>query len=658
MYYSYTRESKYKLDIDESYFFNILKNKKIIEIRAGKSAGKTAFLKYIFNVCQEYGFISLYIGAEEYTSFKVDTIVERLFNDQYSKYDLERFLQTSNEKKILLIDDADKLANNKLLNIIFEKIFEHVDHIIYSSDNSFNLNIIEAAKEEIDKDNVLQLNLAVFYKEKRKQLVTNICKTAKLNDSDTEIIINSIDNLVQHQSGLFSLSPEFIIVYLKYFMSFDHQKSKQDDVFSKVFETNINTAIISATSKSNVEIYYSLLCEIAFIMHFSKKEIIHDTELNSIIEDFNVKHKKKIIPAVFIEDVLKSNIIIKTKDTIAYKFFSNNYLAYFVAIKLSRDLEKYPSNTDNLKYVVKNICFGINDIILLFLSYVRSNVNFVYYFINEVTLILNEVEELDFDKDNIPLLKSFPSSNVKMPGNKEKEEMEKIEEQQEIVTYNGTLKYKKIYDYDEKEADKGGNLIIRAKKCIEIISRSLINLNGVLEAEEIDKIVKCMYIMPNKLMFYFLEPYSINCDIIVDELKSYVCKTKLIENPDEKEIKQILSTVLTAFVLSMYDDVAYYGSDINTIESLLEYEEYNSNITIQKLMMCEATYNSKDFIKKAIDVFEENNDPFTRKLIKLIVRKHLLTHDFIRHDDLDRLSSKIFCGEKKEVLLLSSQQNK
>ena len=56
--------------------------------------------------------------------------------------------------------------------------------------------------------------------------------------------------------------------------------------------------------------------------------------------------------------------------------------------------------------------------------------------------------------------------------------------------------------------------------------------------------------------------------------------------------------------------------------------------------------------------FEENNDPFTRKLIKLIVRKHLLTHDFIRHDDLDRLSSKIFCGEKKEVLLLSSQQNK
>lgn len=69
-------------------------------------------------------------------------------------------------------------------------------------------------------------------------------------------------------------------------------------MFNKVFETNINNAIIASTSKNNVDIYINMLSEIAYNMHFSKKEQIQDQELNEIIGAFNEKYKKKLSQAI------------------------------------------------------------------------------------------------------------------------------------------------------------------------------------------------------------------------------------------------------------------------------------------------------------------------------------------------------------------------
>lgn len=64
--------------------------------------------------------------------------------------------------------------------------------------------------------------------------------------------------------------------------------------------------------------------------------------------------------------MIQSRLLEYTKESIAIKFSSYNFMAYFVAIKLSRNLERNPSNLDDLNYIVRNICFGINDTILLF----------------------------------------------------------------------------------------------------------------------------------------------------------------------------------------------------------------------------------------------------------------------------------------------------
>ena len=652
---NYSDENQAERIINEEQLFKEIETKTVISIKAEKNAGKTSFLKYIYNIAQNYKFVPLYIGAHEYPSFKMDTIIKRTFCDQYDECDYEKFKQLPNEKILLLIDDVDKFSNTKIINMVISKITEQVGHIVFTSGIN-DIDLVESAKDIINMENILQLSISKFYKEKRKQLVKNICKaTTKMKEHEVNSVVNIIDNMVNRQSGLFSLSPEFIITYLKFFLANNYQKDKQDDVFNKIFETNIYNSIIKSTNKNNIDLYIRVISEIAYKMHFTKKASINDGQLSSLILDYNKKYKKTIQERDFLNCMLKSNILECSKDSLSYNFASLNYFAYFIALKLSKDIERNPANYNDLKYIVRNICFGINDTILLFLSYIRSNVQLIYYIIEEVESILKDNIELNFDINNIKIIKSYKKDEVKMPSIEEKKKISKIQEEHEIIKYSNTLEYKSIYDYHDKDVNKRENKYIRARKCIEIISKSLISLNSTLEAEEIDRIVDCMFKFSNKLLYSYLKPYDDKSEIIIDELKHFVNSLSPKIDLSDEDLHNILSTVCISVILGLYDSVAYFGSDANTISYLSEYFEYSCNVMIQKLLMYEASLSSEGFIQKAISVFESTDDWFIKKLVRLIVRKHLIVNNQIDHKDLDRISNKIFKGNKKSLLLISSK---
>lgn len=246
IFYRYEKDTVDRI-IDEEKIFSEIKEKELIEIHGNKSTGKTSLLKYLYSVSQKYGFVPLYLGGNDYNNIKVDKIIKRLFEDQYDDGDFEKYNQLEKEKKILLIDDFNRISNknHNLLN----RLLEQVGHIIFTTGDEFKIDVIASAKEEINKENILQLELSYFYKEKRNSLIYRICEVkTQLSPVEIEGVALVIDKMVQKQMGLFSLSPEFIITYLKYFLNTSESKSKNDDVFNKIFETNINTAIIKHTS--------------------------------------------------------------------------------------------------------------------------------------------------------------------------------------------------------------------------------------------------------------------------------------------------------------------------------------------------------------------------------------------------------------------------
>lgn len=349
-------------------------------------------------------------------------------------------------------------------------------------------------------------------------------------------------------------------------------------------------------------------------------------------------------------------------NSIKYEFCNKNYHAYFIAKKINKLIERKGTDIDDLRYIIKYICFGINDTILMFLSYLRSNTNIALYLCSSASHLLEEYEEIDFDKNNVSFLKRYFEYKVTLPQNKEKKKdrqhiAELEEEQRELEEQE--IKYKGIYDYDEEDVEKPEYRIGRAIKYLELISKSLISQYNILEAKEKSVIIDCMYKLPNKILYAILKPYDKDFDLIISDLKKIVDSIDDNKTVGTKKLEKVFINCALVICLSLYDDIAFCGSDKKTLLILNKYNLLNSNYKIMNLLM-EGNGGSIDsFVEKSLYMNDNNENEFFTYLIKLIVRQYVITHDSINHNQLDKLSNKLFSNkDKKNILLLSHVNSK
>ena len=644
--------------ISSKVFFEELQHRGIINLSGGTLSGKTTLLKYIYNMSIDLGLSPLFISNKDYRgSNKKDRFIKDMFEEQYSNDDTDwhRFKQLEKAKKIILIDDFDKIHDpNKLT----EYLASEFGLIVLSTQDSFECNLTETVKNAIKKPNLSIFKISRFFKEKREELVGKICSLSSINSVEIDRINFEINYLAQYGAGLFVLSPGVIIRYVRFYMNNRNEIGKRHHIFNVIFETNIKSAIINEVKDADASTYLIVLEEMAHSMYFKlRKEYVSVQELEFIVNEYNIKYKCSVNTKSFCDSICKTQIIrYGNENSFSISFTNKNYMAYFVARKLSRELERNQSDTKQIEYLIKNICFGINDIIILFLSYIRSNPNIISIFEKEANDILSEYEELDFDANNIPFLKEHFEVDAMIPTQVDKKDYdERIEKEEEKKQDNAVIRYKNIFDYDEEEADKRHYRIVRAFKCLEVIGKSLVSQYSTLYSYEKEKIVNIMFKMPNQLLYAILKPYSDNFDRIITELENFVSSIHSGKEILRKDIVNFLSDAGIMLVLNVYDNIALFCTDSNTIDSLKDYNVEGSNEVIQSLVMCENTRNSNMFIDKSVKICENTRDYFLKYLVKLVVRKHILTTPSLKHDQRNKLTSKVFGKKSEKDLLILSQ---
>ena len=82
--------------------------------------------------------------------------------------------------------------------------------------------------------------------------------------------------------------------------------------------------------------------------------------------------------------------------------------------------------------------------------------------------------------------------------------MEKQQREKEM----NEIQFRNIYDYNEIDADKFQNKIVRAIKYLEIISKSLISQFVNLDLSEKQRIIELMYSAPNRILYAIFKPYD------------------------------------------------------------------------------------------------------------------------------------------------------
>lgn len=645
-------------ELSAEEIFETLKKVRAIRITGGNGFGKTSLLKYLYYMSQKTGFIPLLVENRDYRDSNIDKMFKDLFAEQYgeeNEHAYVAYLQADESSKIVFIDNIDLIKSTKARQNLLNTILESGRLLVYTTKDR-NQDLEEFVKNQIEGKEIATLEICPMYKETRDCLIDRIGAILGKSNDEISAVKISLDYMVQCQTGMFSFTPSNTLQYVKYLFQGGVKEKKGTQTISIVFETNVRTALIKACKTDSTASLYLLLLEyLADQMYFNLKvESIGIERFSALIEEYKRNRRADVNAKQFLDTCTEAGILKQASDSFSISFYDKNTYAYFVAKALNRQFDKQPGNLEKLRFVMEHICFGINDTIIIFLSFIRSNTQIILRIAEQAQELLREYQEWNFEDENIPFLHQSSNLPDKLPSAKERKEAYKQTEVIEKERHE-VVKFRGIFDYDETDVKKTRFVILRAMKYALLVGRALVDQFGALESEEVDKLTETLYSVPQKVIFAVLTPYQEHCEEIVQSLYSFAQEKMPEEHFTVEKIRALLSSAGIILALNIMNDIAYNAANENTITVLRESPNQNCNQRIFELMLEENTGNTSDFVQRAITLRKDlDKSPFSVMLISQIARKHIIYNGNINRRELDRLiSGNVLSSEKKPSILLS-----
>lgn len=634
---------------------SLIEDKKKVLITGAASSGKTTLLKslYIGLIGKK---VPLFLSGEERTSIKVENYVRHLFEEQYSenKNQYERYLQLERNKKLIIIDAFDYLKINEKVLKAIETTFEY---IVISMGNT-KIDVVSRVKDEIGiSKQYYEVHINPFYSEKREKLIRNIYQcnnNDKHEEKDIVKVNHLIDSLVQNNSTIFSLNPAFIIKYTVYFMDKPYKDyAKAESIFSEIFDSELKQSIIKATDQQNVDEMFAVFEEIAGYMFANKKDEITAEDLNDIVDKYNRDYYENVAAKAVLETG-KNAKIIKETDKLSYYFSNKNHLAYFIAKYLIRH-----SQDDSGKAIedtLKNICFGINADIMLFITYILNNVSILSPISEAAAEIFKDWEAVDFKEENIALLHKKKADEVKPPTKEEErryiENKEKTEAQ---ICSEDVIEARGVFDYNEEDLKLNYYKLQRAFIYTEILCKALPAFHSITKKDQKEQLAKLIYLYPRKIIYEILRPVDMyikeKCKDILDILEKEGLTDENGRKFTEEDIIGYFQDASRAITLGCFDHFAELATSAKTIRILTDVETEDTSEDIERLIIIENTGNTEAFIKEAERLLKQYKGTEFEVMIKIIGRKHLLTNKAIPYNVKQKAIDKIFGEEYRKTFL-------
>lgn len=633
----------------EENFIKELMDKKRIIITGDDNSGRTALLKKLFKTLVKSKVV-IYCDVDRIINKKTNKIIKSVFEDIYGDniYDYQRFQQLQKDKCVLIIDNIDRV-NTKHFELFLDGIDKDFEYIIFSRKNLLELDILERTKKAMENSNTFyRYTILPFYADKREELIKNIVNIGLKDGEDKEKIVSILAESIKKQRGLFSLNPDFIIQYVQYYCNNIKEISQNDgEVFSKVFEANIVNSVRPHVKAMRVDKLFIVLDKVSYYIHSQKSYPVKFMEIVSIINEYNEKYDSDVIPIEFIRITTMSKILVQCEEKDEYKFCNKNYLAYFIAREINR---KYHNDSvdDDLKNILNYSCFGINEDILIFITYITDNQQILRFILSTAMALTNEWIEFNLDESNIPYLDNFQPLEIKTPDQKEKDDAKKDDLERERNIDNNKIDKANIYDYKEVDADKLYNQLVRAISLLSILSKCLPNFEHMMYKEDKAKFVETIYKLPNKIFYMWAMDVDQKKDMIVEfmkELQSQDYYQHKIQTTDE--IVKMIQWDSISLLLDLYDITITNSAKDNTKKFL---NAFNYNIlytySLEHLIVIEKYKDISEFIREANILFSKTKNNTIKTMVVRIVRHLLIYSKKISPGESQKLENDFFPSQK------------
>ncbi len=644
-------------------FSNYLQTHPVVFIDGESNAGKSTLLRYLYLKLCEVGIPLLWDIAQLQVPVRNLTrnLVPTQYGDEHSA--LERFQQAKFEEKYILIDNWEMLPIREQKNVL-EQLKSMFCHIIISKNITFGEDSIDieegvktALKADVESD---KLCIEPFYRSKRSELVRNVCTVyGTLNENDIENVNNAINAMVEHHSSMFILNPEFIIQYTTYFSKEDnHSYQRGEKIFGTIFEFNIKQLIIGSTSAHNVDEYITVLEEISYAMHSQKKDRLPSSGVEIVINEYNQAYAATVSPIKFLEVMFKAKIFCFAGGGLDIAFSNRNYMSYFVARYICRDMMNN-GNFDDLNECAKYISYGVNADILMFTTYITSNTRIVRTISESAKSLLSEWQPLSFETDGLRLLSETTgvmSTSIKSPTAKDRQFVEAERElHEERLHDNAQMSTCGIYDnYQLQKYDSPSQRLQRAYAYTEMLSKALPAFSNILKANQKEELIEQIFTYPSRIARAALEPIDKHFDVLTEQMlkmtDDMLEKGQIIKKQTKESIKQILHELAISITLGVINHFAECATDIKTLPLLTAHFCDSEIEQIEHLLILENARNTDELHKYALALLKDNKKTHMEVMVKLIVRKHLIYTTAIPFDKRTRIIDTIFGKQARKEL--------
>lgn len=636
----------------------LFKHKKLF-VSGATNAGKTTLLKYLYcSLTDEM--TPLFLSAESKQKLKIHNFIRHLFEDQYGddKVLFERYEQLGLEKKVLIVDGWDQL-NVKDQKPLLQKIEESFGYVILGV-NDFRTNIVETVKEELGGESqYIELHIKPFFFEKRNELVRNVCSKKNIySDDEVNNVTRLIDSLVQNNGSLFSLNPAFIVRYTNCFIEDPYQDyTRGEAVFSKIFEHELTQSIMKVAKRGDVDELFTVFEELAGYMYNNKKDELQIEEVRSVVQCYNEMFGEKVNIRDVINVGVQSKILRETDDLSIY-FTNKNHLSYFIAKYLIRLSQGEPSDTSGIEYALENICFGINADIVLFVSYILNNTKMLTSIKNYAGELLEPWEAVSFQDKNISLFHNIPVEQIDPPTDEEKKKYEVVKEKFEEKHYSEeSIEARGLFDYDDSDIDQYHYGLIRAIKYTEMICKALPAFHSKLKLDQKNRLVESIYLYPRKFVFALLRPLDMDLDGKCKEILDFANRNNKMKKNGEaytrEDILAMLNDSARAIMLSVFDHFSELASSPKTWELLISKELNDMSEQLERLLIIESSGDTDRLVKESESLLKVKPGLEYDTMIRLIVRKHLLTNKSLTFNKKQQVIDKIFGEQHRKDFLVN-----
>lgn len=569
-------EKKNKEDIDaENLLTEIMDNEGVWFIEGDKEAGKTTLLKKLYLDFFDKGYVPIVIDGELIKDKeapvlkKIEKLVKKEFDKQYEGNMHEHFLQLDISKKVLLLDNWDRVDLNKIgkkeLIKNFTRIFSTI--IIVSESLPNNTSDVLGLNDEL-KNNIKFIGIKKFGFKKREELVDKWIRLGNEYIKEEKEIIFDVDKYTKQIDEVIGKSyvpqvPLYILIILQSIDSgrelSDFKSQSNGYYYELLIKQLINDVGIDNNEMSLLHNYLSYFGYKVFsskekALSYSAWYEFHDNyleqyELDPKTMSFET-YKKRLI----------SSKIIKEFTGDRYTFTYNYALYFFVAQYLSNNISE-----DLIKNIIvdliENINVEINANVLIFLTHLSKD-DFIHKTVISVSnSLLSGRSELRMEDDIIELnqlmteLPTLIFKNTNVPVNREKYNKARDSNNKEEPHFIEANEKSDSDTVAESEQDKsliGKNDILiemdKAQKISEVIGQILKNYSGSIMKDTKRELLESAYSVALRAGNNLIDIIKSEKDELVYFISEKIVEDGVVEPSNQKEVEDASKRILFKFV--------------------------------------------------------------------------------------------------------------